>query len=39
MIIAEAIARRLAGLEDIGVGPEGVQRLAWSAEDEATKLA
>ena len=37
MITAESIAARLAGLDDIGVGPEGFYRLAWTAEDAATR--
>jgi N-carbamoyl-L-amino-acid hydrolase len=37
MISAEGIARRLAGLEQIGVGGEGVVRMAWSAEDAASR--
>ena len=37
MITAESIAARLAALHDIGVGPEGVCRFAWTAEDAATR--
>ncbi|HUA04538.1 MAG TPA: Zn-dependent hydrolase [Solirubrobacteraceae bacterium] len=37
MITAESLARRLAGLADIGIGPDGVRRLAWTAEDAATR--
>ncbi len=33
MIRAEAIARRLAGLEYVGSGATGVVRMAWSGED------
>ncbi len=36
-ITAEAIARRLSGLEGVGVGPQGVVRMAWSAEDAASR--
>jgi beta-ureidopropionase / N-carbamoyl-L-amino-acid hydrolase len=32
-----SVAERLAGLEDIGAGPGGVTRLAWSAEDAACR--
>jgi N-carbamoyl-L-amino-acid hydrolase len=34
-ITGEAIARRLAGLDDIGLRPTGYSRLAWTAEDGA----
>jgi len=37
MIGAEGIARRLGGLQDVGVGPQGVVRMAWSEEDAATR--
>ena len=37
MITAEGIAARLAGLDGIGVGAQGVVRMAWSAEDGATR--
>ena len=37
MITAEGLAARLDGLADIGVGPEGVYRLAWTEEDAATR--
>ena len=37
MIAADALARRLAGLEGIGIGSDGVDRLAWTAEDEASR--
>ncbi len=37
MITAESIAARLADLDDVGIGPEGVQRLAWTDEDAATR--
>ena len=37
MITAESLAARLRDLEDIGVGPEGVYRLAWTDEDAATR--
>ncbi len=37
MITANVLARRLAGLEGIGVGSGGVDRLAWTAEDEASR--
>jgi N-carbamoyl-L-amino-acid hydrolase len=32
-----SVAERLAGLEEIGVGPDGVNRLAWSDEDAACR--
>jgi N-carbamoyl-L-amino-acid hydrolase len=32
-----SIAERLAGLDGIGVGPDGVVRLAWTAEDAACR--
>ena len=37
MITTENLAARLDELGDIGVGPEGVQRLAWTEEDAATR--
>ncbi len=37
MITAESLAARLRELDDIGVGPEGVYRMAWSEEDAATR--
>jgi len=37
MITAEDLAARLDALGDIGVGPEGVYRLAWTEEDAATR--
>ncbi len=37
MITAESLAHRLAGLEGIGTGPTGVNRLAWTEEDAATR--
>ncbi len=37
MISAPSIADRLAGLEDIGVRPDGIWRLAWTDEDVACR--
>ncbi|HTP22174.1 MAG TPA: Zn-dependent hydrolase [Solirubrobacteraceae bacterium] len=37
MITAEGLAIRLSDLEQIGIGPDGVRRLAWTAEDAATQ--
>jgi beta-ureidopropionase / N-carbamoyl-L-amino-acid hydrolase len=37
VITAESLAARLRDLDDIGVGPEGVYRLAWTEEDAATR--
>ncbi len=37
MISADRIARRLAGLEDVGTGATGVVRMAWSGEDAETR--
>jgi beta-ureidopropionase / N-carbamoyl-L-amino-acid hydrolase len=37
VITGESLAARLRDLEEIGVGPEGVQRLAWTEEDAATR--
>ena len=37
MISAESLAARLSGLDGIGTGPDGVWRLAWTAEDAATR--
>ncbi len=37
MITAESLTARLGELGDIGVGPEGVRRLAWTEEDAATR--
>jgi N-carbamoyl-L-amino-acid hydrolase len=37
MITAEALAARLAGLEPIGLGPRGTNRLAWTPEDAASR--
>ena len=37
VITAESLAARLRELDDIGVGPEGVYRLAWTEEDAATR--
>jgi N-carbamoyl-L-amino-acid hydrolase len=36
MIDAADLAGRMAGLEPIGLGPDGTTRLAWTPEDEAT---
>jgi beta-ureidopropionase / N-carbamoyl-L-amino-acid hydrolase len=33
----DALAERMDGLAGIGVGPEGVLRLAWTAEDSLTR--
>jgi N-carbamoyl-L-amino-acid hydrolase len=33
----DALAERMDGLAGIGVGPDGVQRLAWTAEDALTR--
>lgn len=35
-VTADDLAARMAGLEAIGAGPDGVTRLPWSAEDERT---
>ena len=35
MIAASDLARRLAGIEPIGLGPTGTNRLAWTDEDAA----
>jgi N-carbamoyl-L-amino-acid hydrolase len=32
-----SVSERLAGLDGIGIGPEGVVRLAWTAEDAACR--
>jgi N-carbamoyl-L-amino-acid hydrolase len=37
VITEEALARRFDALGDIGVGPEGVRRLAWTEEDASTR--
>jgi len=37
VITTEGLSARLAELEGIGVGPEGVHRLAWTEEDAATR--
>ncbi|HKO28489.1 MAG TPA: Zn-dependent hydrolase [Solirubrobacteraceae bacterium] len=37
MITADALAARMDGLAGIGVGPEGVRRLAWTEEDALTR--
>lgn len=37
MITAESLAARLRDLDGIGVGPDGVRRLAWTDEDAATR--
>jgi N-carbamoyl-L-amino-acid hydrolase len=37
VITADALARRLADLEPIGLGPRGTNRLAWTAEDAAAR--
>jgi beta-ureidopropionase / N-carbamoyl-L-amino-acid hydrolase len=37
VITAESLAARLRELDDIGVGPEGVYRMAWTEEDAATR--
>jgi N-carbamoyl-L-amino-acid hydrolase len=37
VITAAALAGRLAGLDGIGDGPDGVTRLAWTAQDAACR--
>jgi beta-ureidopropionase / N-carbamoyl-L-amino-acid hydrolase len=37
MISADRIARRLAGLEDVGIGAGGVTRMAWTREEAETR--
>jgi beta-ureidopropionase / N-carbamoyl-L-amino-acid hydrolase len=37
VIDAEMLAAALAELDDIGAGPDGIHRLAWTAEDAATR--
>jgi N-carbamoyl-L-amino-acid hydrolase len=37
VITTETLAARFDALGDIGVGPEGVYRMAWSEEDVATR--
>jgi N-carbamoyl-L-amino-acid hydrolase len=37
VITTDALAVRMDGLDEIGVGPEGVQRLAWTEEDALTR--
>ena len=37
MITTDGLSARLHELEGIGVGPEGVYRLAWTEEDAATR--
>ncbi len=37
MVTTEGLSGRLHELEGIGVGPEGVYRLAWTEEDAATR--
>jgi N-carbamoyl-L-amino-acid hydrolase len=36
VIDATDLGARMAGLEPIGLGPDGTTRLAWTAEDDAT---
>ena len=36
MIDGADLAARMAGLEPIGLGPDGTTRLAWTSEDDAT---
>jgi beta-ureidopropionase / N-carbamoyl-L-amino-acid hydrolase len=37
VITTDALAERIDGLAGVGVGPEGVHRLAWTEEDAATR--
>jgi N-carbamoyl-L-amino-acid hydrolase len=37
MVKSEGLAARLAGLEQIGIRPDGVWRLAWTQEDAACR--
>src|SRR5690349_21315957 len=37
VITPDALAARMDGLDGIGVGPEGVRRLAWTDEDASTR--
>jgi beta-ureidopropionase / N-carbamoyl-L-amino-acid hydrolase len=37
MITAEGLVARLDGLDEIGTGPDGVWRLAWTGEDAAAR--
>ncbi|MGN6871033.1 MAG: Zn-dependent hydrolase [Solirubrobacteraceae bacterium] len=37
VITADALAERMGGLADIGVGPDGVHRMAWTDEDASTR--
>jgi N-carbamoyl-L-amino-acid hydrolase len=37
VITTDALATRMNGLDAIGVGPEGVRRLAWTDEDALTR--
>jgi N-carbamoyl-L-amino-acid hydrolase len=37
VITAEGLATRLSDLEQIGIGPDGVGRFAWTAEDASTR--
>ena len=37
VITTEGLSARLREIDDIGVGPEGVYRLAWTDEDAATR--
>jgi beta-ureidopropionase / N-carbamoyl-L-amino-acid hydrolase len=37
VIRGQALGDRLAGLDAVGVGPAGVNRLAWTAEDAAAR--
>jgi N-carbamoyl-L-amino-acid hydrolase len=37
MMTAEGLTARMDGLADVGVGPEGVRRLAWTDEDATTR--
>lgn len=37
MIAADGLLRRLAELDGVGIGPDGVDRLAWTPEDAALR--
>src|SRR5580704_11982959 len=37
VITTEGLSTRLREIDDIGVGPEGVYRLAWTDEDAVTR--
>ncbi len=37
VITAQGLTARMDGLADVGVGPEGVRRLAWTDEDALTR--